>query len=110
MRQLYNAREAQQAVLDLPLSVRVGHASRRRSEANTSLILATEAQLIWRIKKDIRLPCEMRLAYGSYLRRIYPSEKDRRHQTKGLTVRVIEYRLDGVAGAEPIYRWVPSLL
>ncbi len=52
----------------------------------------------------------MRLAYGSYLRRIYPSEKDRRHQTKGLTVRVIEYRLDGVAGAEPIYRWVPSLL
>ena len=72
--------------------------------------LATGAQLLWRIKKNMRLPCEKRLADGAYLSRIYPSEKDRRHQTNGLVVRVIEYRLDGVAGAEPIYRLVTSIL
>ena len=31
---------------------------------------------------------------GSYLAVIYPSDKDRRHQTHGLIVRVIEYTLD----------------
>jgi IS4 transposase len=71
---------------------------------------ATGAQLLWRSKKNIRLPCEKRLADGSYLSRVYPSEKARRHQTHGVTVRVIEYRLDGVAGAEPIYRLVTSML
>jgi hypothetical protein len=72
--------------------------------------LATGAQLLWRIKKNARLPCEKRLADGSYLSRIYRSDKDRRHQRDGVTVRVIEYRLDGVAGAEPIYRLVTSIV
>ena len=72
--------------------------------------LATGAQLLWRMKKNIRLPCEKRLADGSYLSRIYPSDKDRRHQTRAVTVRVIEYRLDGVPGAEPIYRLITSIL
>jgi hypothetical protein len=72
--------------------------------------LATQAQLLWRIKKNVRLPCEKRLSDGSYLSRIYPSEKDRRHHTHALRVRVIEYRLDGVAGAEPIYRLITSIL
>jgi Insertion element 4 transposase N-terminal/Transposase DDE domain len=71
---------------------------------------ATGAQLLWRSKKNIRLPREKRLADGSYLSRLYPSEKARRHQTPAVTVRVIEYRLDGVAGAEPIDRLVTSLL
>lgn len=34
--------------------------------------LATGAQLLWRIKKNMRLPCEKRLADGAYLSRIYP--------------------------------------
>jgi hypothetical protein len=72
--------------------------------------LATGAALLWRIKKNARLPCHQRLADGSYLSRIYPSQKDRRHQSKALVVRVIEYRLEGVEGAEPIYRLVTSLL
>lgn len=72
--------------------------------------LATGGQLLWRVKKNIRLPWEKRLADGSYLSRIYPSEKDRRNQTNAIRVRVIEYRLAGVAGAEPIYRLVTSLL
>jgi hypothetical protein len=71
---------------------------------------ATGADLLWRIKKNMRLPCEQRLPDGSYLSRIYASERDWRHQTNGVQVRVIDYRLEGVAGAEPIYRLVTSLL
>lgn len=69
---------------------------------------ATGADLLWRIKKNLRLPCEKRLADGSYLSRIYRSERDRRHNRKGVRVRVIDYRLAGVAGAEPLYRLVTT--
>ena len=72
--------------------------------------LATKAQLLWRIKKNAALACDKRLTDGSYLSRIYPCEKDRTHQTNAITVRVIEYRLQGVADAEPIYRLVTSVL
>jgi hypothetical protein len=70
----------------------------------------TGADLLWRVKKNLRLPCERRLGDGSYLSRIYPSQWDRRHKTNGVAVRVIEYRLEGVAGAEPIYRLVSTIL
>jgi Insertion element 4 transposase N-terminal/Transposase DDE domain len=72
--------------------------------------LATKAQLLWRIKKNSRLPCDERLADGSYLSRIYPTDKDRKRQTNAIRVRVIEYRLEGVSDAEPIYRLVTSVL
>lgn len=71
---------------------------------------ATGAQLLWRIRKNLRLPCEKRLADGSYLSRIYPTERDRRHKTNGVVVRVIEYCLEGVADAEPIYRLITTIL
>lgn len=71
---------------------------------------ATGADLLWRVNKNLRLPCEKRLPDGSYLSRIYRSEKDRRHNRNGVVVRVIEYHLDGVAGAEPIYRMVTTIL
>jgi IS4 transposase len=58
----------------------------------------------------LRLPCEQRLADGSYLSRIYPSQEDRRRNTNGVAVRVIDYQLEGVAGAEPIYRLVTTIL
>ncbi len=70
----------------------------------------TGADLLWRSKKNMRLACEERLADGSYLSRIYPSERDWRHKENGLAVRVVDYRLDGVEGAEPIYRVVTSIL
>lgn len=72
--------------------------------------LATKATLLWRIKKNAVLACDERLADGSYLSRIYPSEKDRKRQTNAIRVRVIEYRLEGVADAEPIYRLITSML
>jgi len=71
---------------------------------------ATGAELLWRVKKTMRLACEKRLPDGSYLSRIYPSERDWRHKSNGLVVRVIDYCLDGVAGAEPIYRLVTTIL
>jgi hypothetical protein len=71
---------------------------------------AQGADLLWRIKKNLRLAVEKRLPDGSYLSRIYPSERDWRHQTNGVVVRVIDYRLEGVTDAEPLYRLVTTLL
>ncbi len=71
---------------------------------------ATGADLLWRVKRNVRLPREARLADGSYLTTIYPREKDRRHEANGVRVRVVEYRLEGIAGAEPLYRLVTTLL
>src|SRR3954468_7561842 len=67
---------------------------------------ATGADLLWRVKGKARLPREAVLADGSYLTTVYRSEKDRRHRTKGVRVRAIEYRLGGVAGGQPLYRLV----
>jgi hypothetical protein len=71
---------------------------------------ASGADLLWRVKKNLRLPREAVLADGSYLTTIYASERDRRHKANGLRVRVVEYRLEGVAGAEPLYRLVTTIL
>ena len=71
---------------------------------------ATGADLLWRIKKNLRLACEKRLPDGSYLSRIYASERDWRHKANGVRVRVIDYRLAGVEGAEEIYRLVTTIL
>ena len=71
---------------------------------------ATGAALLWRIKRNARLPCEARLPDGSSLSTTYRSERDRRHQTNGTRVRVIDYRLDGVKEADPLYRLVTTLL
>jgi len=65
---------------------------------------APGADLLWRVKHNLRLPRETVLADGSYLTTVYPSDKHRRHRTGGVRVRVVEYRLEGVAGAEPLYR------
>ncbi len=46
---------------------------------------------------------------GSYLSTIYRSDKDRRQGRNGIAVRVIEYRLEGVAGAEPLYRLLTTI-
>jgi hypothetical protein len=70
----------------------------------------SEADLLWRVKKNLRLPCEERLADGSYLSRVYASPKDQRHGRRGVVVRVIEYRLEGVPGSERIYRLLTTIL
>ena len=71
---------------------------------------AKGADLLWRVKKNLVLPCEKRLPDGSYLSTIYATPKDRRHQRSGVRVRVIEYTLEGVKEAEPIYRLITTIL
>jgi hypothetical protein len=71
---------------------------------------ATGADLLWRVKKNMRLACDKRLPDGSYLSRIYPSERDWRHKTNGIVVRVLDYQLEGVVGSEPLYRLVTAIL
>jgi hypothetical protein len=71
---------------------------------------ATGADLLWRGKKHLRLEREKELADGSYLSSIYPSERDWRKKTNGIRVRVIEYSLEGVPDAEPLYRLVTTIL
>lgn len=50
---------------------------------------------------------EQRLTDGSYLRRIYASSQDGKRN--GIVVRVIDYTLEGVPRAEPIYKLVTSI-
>ena len=70
----------------------------------------TGADLLWRVKKNLNLPCRKRFDDGSYLSRIYPSGKDRRNDRNGIDVRVIEYRIEGIEDAEPIYRLISTIL
>lgn len=70
----------------------------------------TGADLLWRVKTNLNLPCLKRLSDGSYLSKIYPSDRARRKNRQGITVRVIEYRLVGVKQAEPKYRLITTML
>ena len=71
---------------------------------------STGADLLWRMKKNMRMAAEKHLPDGSYLSHVYPSEKDWRHQTNGIVLRVIDYRLEGIEDAEPIYRLATTIL
>ena len=70
----------------------------------------TGADLLWRTKKNMRMASEKHLPDGSYLSRVYPSERDWRHKTNGQVLRVIDYRLEGIEGSEPIYRLATTIL
>jgi len=70
--------------------------------------LATGAKLLFRVKRNLRLPREEELADGSYLTTLYACDKDRRRKTNGTVVRVIEYVLDGIPDPEPSYRLITN--
>ena len=70
----------------------------------------TGADLLWRTRLNARLDVEKRLPDGSYLSRIYASTSDRRNGRNGIVVRVIDYRLKDVEGAEPLYRLITTIL
>ena len=74
------------------------------------LALETGADILWRLKKTTILPAEQILADGSYLSTFYPSDRARKKGIDGISVRVIEYRLQGVKEAEPYYRLVTTIL
>jgi hypothetical protein len=70
----------------------------------------TGADLLWRTRKNARLEVDKRLPDGSYLSRIYPATSDRRNKRNGIIVRAIDYHLDQVPDAEPIYRLITTIL
>ncbi len=70
----------------------------------------TGANLLWRIPTNVRLDVDRRLPDGSCLSRIYPNTSDRRNQRRAIVVRVIDYSLDKVPGAEPSYRLITTIL
>jgi Insertion element 4 transposase N-terminal/Transposase DDE domain len=71
---------------------------------------ARGAELLWRLRSNVAVAEDRRLSDGSYLSRIYRSTTDRRHGHEPITVRVIEYTLDGVEPSEPIYRLATTIL
>jgi hypothetical protein len=71
---------------------------------------AKGADLLWRASKSFPLPCYERLADGSYRSALYANAYNRRHRRQGIPVRVIEYQLPKLPGAEPLYRLVTSIL
>jgi hypothetical protein len=70
----------------------------------------TGADLLWRTRRNARLELEKRLPDGSYLSRIYACTADRRKKRNGIVVRVIDYRLKDVPGAESLYRLITTVL
>jgi hypothetical protein len=68
---------------------------------------ATGADLCWRVKKNSVLPVVGELLDGSYLSRVYPSEKARRRGADGIDARVVEYTV-GADGER--YRLITTLL
>ena len=70
----------------------------------------TRADQLWRVKNNANLPCLKRLPDGSYLSKVFASDKDRRHDRNGIVVRVIEYRLEGTKKPEELYRLITTVL
>jgi Insertion element 4 transposase N-terminal/Transposase DDE domain len=73
---------------------------------------ARGAACLGRVGKAVVLDPEQILADGTFLARVYPSPKARRHQQDGILVRVIEYTIDDPArpGHGQRHRLLTSLL
>jgi hypothetical protein len=73
---------------------------------------ARGAEFLGRVGKAVVLTPEQVLADGTFLSRVYPSPKARRHQQDGIPVRVIEYTIDDPArpGHGARHRLITSLL
>jgi hypothetical protein len=69
---------------------------------------AKGADLLWRVRKNVKLPCLKRLPDGSYLSLIYPYRQKHR-ASSGVDVRVIEYVLEG-SGSKEVYRLITTIL
>ena len=71
---------------------------------------STGADLLWRARNNSILHPDQHLPDGSYLSRIYPSTSERRRDQNAIVVRVIDYHLDNLPGAEPVYRLISTVL
>lgn len=72
---------------------------------------STGADLLWRVRRNIRFDCEERLPDGSFLSRIYPKRDYLgRGVGEGIPVRVLEYVVTGRSKKPELYRLVTSIL
>ena len=71
---------------------------------------ATGADLLWRIRTTAILLREKQLEDGSFLATMYETPKDRLKKRGGVTIRVVEYILNGIEGADPLYRVATTVL
>lgn len=69
--------------------------------------VARGTDLLWRIKKNSKLKILENLPDGSFLAKIYPSERDWKKDVNGIKVRLIEYR---IKGKDEIYRLITTML
>jgi hypothetical protein len=69
--------------------------------------ISTGAELVWRVRENVRLPVEEQLPDGSYLSRFYEKWYKGKPRGEGIPVRVIEYE---VLGKEERIRLVTSIL
>ena len=65
------------------------------------------ADLLWRIKKKTKLEIFEKLPDGSSLAKIYPPGPSKKNFSKGIIVRLIEYR---IKGKDELYRLITTLL
>lgn len=74
--------------------------------------LNSRVKLLVRVKRHMVLKPILRLSDGSYLANIYPSSHDRRRDSQGIVVRVIEYTLDDPqrTGHGEVHRLITNLL
>lgn len=70
-------------------------------------VSATGADSLCRVRKNMAFPCRERLSDGSLLSVLRPPKGD---SGEPIPVRVIEYTLKGISGAEPRYRLITSIL
>jgi hypothetical protein len=73
------------------------------------IAMDTGADLLWRVKDDLKLPREKELPDGSYLSRVYDSRKDK-HKKRGTVVRVIKSTIEKENGEEEDYRLITTIL
>jgi hypothetical protein len=80
--------------------------------AHVKQVVDRQAQLLARIKSDIKLRVIKRLSDGSYLSRIYRSRHDRKQDRNGLLVRVIKYTINDPnrVGHQQVHRLLTTLL
>ena len=71
---------------------------------------ATGADLVWRVRSNIRLPYEKVLKDGSFLSRIYPPRQKGVQRGEGTVVRVVEYTITNEKGKTELYRLMTTIL
>ena len=71
---------------------------------------ATGADLLWRVKTNLRPRYQETLADGSWLAQIIPTSGTGRQSTRPLTVRVVEYTIDDGRDNPDGYRLLTTIL